>query len=73
MHVERERDPLAVARDYVLEPGLVDRHLARAQALDALGDDVAEDDVMAEVGEARTGDEADVAGPEDSYRAMGLG
>ena len=33
-------------------------------ALDALGDDVPDDDLVPEVGEAGPGDEADVAGPE---------
>ena len=65
LHVERERDPVAAAREDVVEPGLVDRHLARPQPLDALGHDVAHDDVVAEIREARAGDEADVAGPED--------
>ena len=71
LHVERERDPLAIAREHVVEPRLVDRHLAVAQPLDALGEDVADDDVVAEVGEARAGDEADVAGSEDSYPRHG--
>jgi hypothetical protein len=43
----------------------VDRHLAVLQRVDLLRDDIADDDVMAELGEARTGDEADVSGAED--------
>ena len=63
--VGREREALAVSRDQLLEAGLVDRHLAALQRRDALGDDVADDDRVAELGEAGTGDEADVAGAED--------
>ena len=37
----------------------------RAQRLDPLRDDVADDDVVAELGEARARDEPDVAGAED--------
>ena len=69
--VERVRQPLGVAAQQLLEPRLVDRHLAGAEPLDPLGDDVADDDVVPEVGEARTGDEADVAGAEDSHSAHG--
>ena len=50
----------------LVEAGLVDRHLAGAQPLDPVGDDVADDDVVPELGEARAGDEADVARAEDS-------
>ena len=61
----------ALLLQQLLEPGLVDRDLAGAELLDPLGDDVADDDVVAELGEARTGDEADVAGAEDSDSAHG--
>ena len=64
-HVEREPDSLAVAREDVVEPRLVDRHLPVAQALDPLRQNVADDDLVTEIGEARAGDEADVTGPED--------
>ena len=69
--VERVGQPLGVPAQQLLEPWLVDRHLARAQLLDPLGDDVADDDVVPELGEARAGDETDVAGAEDSHSAHG--
>ena len=40
----------------------------RVQALDPLGDDVAHDDLVAALGEAGAGDEADPAGAEDAER-----
>jgi hypothetical protein len=43
----------------------VDRDLAARQRLDLLRDDVTHDHVVAELSEARAGDEADVAGTED--------
>ena len=43
----------------------MERHLAGAERLDLLGDDVADHDLVAELGEAGAGDEADVAGAED--------
>ncbi len=46
---------------------LVERHLAELERLDLLRDDVADDNVVAELGEARPGDEADPAGAEDAY------
>ena len=49
----------------LVEARLVDRHLAAAQLLDPLGEDVADDDVVTELGEARAGDETDVARAED--------
>ena len=64
-NVEREPDPLGVASEELLEAGLVDRHTARAELLDPLRKDVTDDDLVAQVGEARAGDEADVAGAED--------
>ena len=63
--VERVREPLGVPREQLVEARLVDRHLARAQRLDPLGQDVADDDVVPEIGEARAGDETDVARAED--------
>ena len=44
--------------------------LPRVQALDPLGDDVADDHVVAAVGEAGAGDEADPAGAEDAERGF---
>ena len=63
-HVEREADPVAIALEHFVEPGLVDGHLARPEALDPIREDVADHHLVPEVGEARTGDEADIAGAE---------
>ena len=63
--VTREAEPLGVPRDQLREAGLVDRHLAAPEGRDPLGQDVADDDRVPELGEAGTGDEADVAGTED--------
>ena len=46
----------------IVEPGLVDRHLAPAQPLDLLGVNVHAPYVAAELGEAGRRDQADVAG-----------
>ena len=46
---------------------LVERHLAARERLDLLRDDVADDDLVAELGEAGPRDEADPAGAEDAY------
>ena len=43
----------------------MDRHATLAQCIDLLRDDVAHDDLVPEVGEARAGDEADVPRAED--------
>ena len=53
------------ARDQLGEARLVDRDLAAPQRLDPLGEDVTDDDGVAEVGEAGAGDETDVPGTED--------
>ena len=53
-------------RDELLEAGLVDRDLAVLEARDLVGVDVDAVDVVAELGEARRGDEADVAGADDA-------
>jgi hypothetical protein len=45
---------------------LVDRHLAAAQALDLRRVDVDAPHVVADLGEAGRGDEADVAGADDA-------
>ena len=47
-------------------PGLVDRDLAVLEALDLVRVDVDAVDLVAELGEARRGDEADVAGADDA-------
>ncbi len=43
----------------------MDRNLASAKRVDLLRDDVADDDVVPELGEAGARDEPDVAGAED--------
>ena len=63
--VEREGQPITGARQHLLEPRLVEGHPAGAQRLDLLGDDVANDDVVPEIGEARPRDETRVARAED--------
>src|SRR5207253_197558 len=60
--------PLAdVAVDDLVEAGLVDRDLSLLQSLDFFGVDVDAADVVTEVGQARAGDQADVARPNDCY------
>ena len=61
-----KRQALAVALEQLLEARLVDRHAARLERLDPLGHDVADDDLVAELGEAGAGDETDLAGAEDA-------
>src|SRR5205807_4243300 len=80
--VEREGQALAVPRQELVETGLEDRDLARPERFDLLRDDVAHDDLVAELGEACARDEADVTGAEDrdsgachgaeGYRPSGL-
>ena len=71
--VEREAEPVAVALEQLGHVGLVERHLAGAERRDLLGHDVANDDVVAEVGEADPRDEADPAGAEDAHRSHRAG
>src|SRR5690606_2390209 len=49
------------------QPLLVDRHSPAAQQLDPLCVRLADPHPMPEAGETATGDEADVAGPDDCY------
>ena len=65
LDVEREGEPLGVPREQLGDVLLVERHLAAAQRVDLLGHDVADHDLVAELGEARARDEADPAGAED--------
>ena len=69
--VEREGEPLGVLREQLVEARLEDRHLAPLEPVDLLGDDVADDHVVAELREARSSDEADVACAEDADPAHG--
>ena len=69
--VERVGEPVGVPAQQLVEPRLVDRDVAGAQPLDPLGEDVANDDVVTELGEARAGHETDVTGAEDCHSAHG--
>ena len=64
-HREREGQALPVPGEQLVEPRLEERHLPGAQRIDPLGDDVADDDVVAELGEAGPADEAGVPGAEE--------
>ena len=54
--------------DQLGQAGLVDRHLAARERLDLLLDDVARVDLVAQLGEAGGGDEADPADADDADR-----
>ena len=68
LHVGRKLEAagLDVAFDVVIKAGLIDRHLAIIKARDLVLVDVDADDVVARFGHAGAGDEAHVAGAEDS-------
>src|SRR5204862_386637 len=70
--VERERQALPVALEQLRDLVLVEEHLTPAQRFDLLGDDVADDDVMPELREARAGDQTHPARAEDSDPHSGL-
>ena len=63
-------EPLGVAGEQLVEPRLVDRGLTAPQRLDLLGDDVAGEDGVAELGEAGGRDQADPADPDHPYRLI---
>ncbi len=63
--VAREVQPLALGRQDLVEPRLVDRHLARAQLLDARGVDVHAPHVPPQLGEAGGRHQPDVADADD--------
>ena len=65
LHLDGEGEPFAVLRQQFLDPGLVERHTSGLERLDPLRKDVADDHVVAELGEARAGDEPDPARPEN--------
>ena len=67
VEVRGELEPLLldVALDQLLETGLVDRDLARAEEVDLLLVEVDAGDIVPGLGEARSRDEADVPGPND--------
>ena len=54
----------ALRRSISLEAGLVDRRLAARERLDLLGEDVAGDHLVAELGEAGGGHQTDPADPD---------
>ena len=58
-----------VAREQLLESRLVDRDLAARERLDPLGNDVPDDDLVAQLREARGSDEAYPAGADDRRSA----
>ena len=64
--IERVRQPVDVAAQQLLQTRLPDRNLAGTKLFDAVGKNVAHHDLVAEFGQARPGDETDVAGSEDS-------
>ena len=63
--VDGERQALGIPRDQLLESGLIDWNLTAPERRDPLGEDVTDDDRVAELSQAGPGDEADVAGAED--------
>ena len=67
--IEREPQPPGVPLEQLRHVRLVERHLAALQRLDLLRHHVANDHVVAELGEADARDEADPAGAEDAYRS----
>src|SRR5206468_7803481 len=54
LDLEREREPIAVALDEIVEPRLEDRDVACLERGDAILEHVADDDVVAELREAGT-------------------
>ena len=68
-HVERVGQALGVPLHQLGHVELVERHPPVAQRLDPLGEDVADHDLVAELGEADARDEADPAGAEDAHLA----
>ena len=71
--VQRVRQPARVALEELGHILLVERDLTCPECRDLLGDDVANDDVVAELGEAHSRDKADPTGAEDANLAHGLG
>ena len=61
----REREPVGVVADELLQTGLVDRDLTPFQPADLLLVEVHAHDVVAQVGETDGRDEADIAGTDD--------
>ena len=62
--------PGLVRGDKLLQPRLVDRHLAFAKRGELRHIDVAKPNIVAELGEAGAGDEADPAHADNPYRLL---
>src|SRR5436190_3564650 len=69
LEIAREAQPSGchVAGNEMVEPGLVDRHLAARQALDLRGILIDAGDLDAELREARPGNQPDIPGPDHRY------
>src|SRR5437763_13377507 len=69
LEIAREAQPSGchVAGNEMVEPGLVDRHLAARQALDLRGILIDAGDLDAELREACPGDQPDIPGPDHRY------
>src|SRR5881227_3682311 len=69
LEIAREAQPSGchVAGNEMVEPGLVDRHLAARQALDLRGILIDAGDLDAELREARPGNQPDIPRPDHRY------
>src|SRR5437660_5649433 len=69
LEIAREAQPSGchVAGNEMVEPGLVDRHLAARQALDLRGILIDAGDLDAKLGKARPGNQPDIPGPDHRY------
>src|SRR5437660_6203734 len=74
LEIAREAQPSGchVAGDEVVEPRLIDRHLAARQALDFRGILIDAGDLDAELREARPGNQPDIPGPDHRYAHLTL-
>ena len=72
VHVGGEGEALGVAREQLVELGLVDRRLAPRERGDLLREDVAGDDPVAKIGEAGRRHQADPAHPDHADRLFAL-
>src|SRR5262249_18717490 len=70
LHVGGEGEALGVALDQLAEARLVNRDLTARERLDLLGEDVAGDHRMADLGEAGGGDQANPADANDADRFL---
>jgi hypothetical protein len=65
VHIERERQPVGVALEQLRHVLFVERDAAVLKRLDLVRHDVADHDLVPELGEAGAGDQADPARSED--------